>query len=420
MLGLEYNTAIVLIGTMFLGLAAGVIGCLTLLRGRALLGDALSHATLPGICLAFLIFERREYSVLLAGAMVSGIIGVTLVTLVPRFTRIKEDAATGIVLSVFFGAGIALSSYIQHSTESGAQAGIDSFLLGNTAGMLFADLMFLASAALAVLVLVLLLYKELKLACFDRDFAAVEGWPVGLLDFAVLLMLTVTTVIGLPAVGVVLMVAMLILPAAAARFWVKGFGALLLVAGVMGLVSGAVGTLISARAGHLPAGPVIVLAGTSVFVVSLLCAPHRGIVAHALVQRRLRRRRLEQSLLRSLYESIETEPDRRPAFSVSDLRARRAWNEGTARRILARLRSQGVVERCGVDWRLTDSGVARAASVVRAHRMWEAYLRKSADIDRDLVDPDAVVIEGVLPPDVVADLEAELAREGRLPRGVTP
>lgn len=417
MLGLEYNTAIVLAGTMLLGLAAGVIGCLTLLRGRALLGDALAHATLPGICLAFLIFERREFGVLLAGALVTGIIGVAVVTLLSRYTRVREDAATGIVLSVFFGAGIVLTSHIQHATESGAQAGINSFLLGKTAGMLLSDLLFLGVSAVAVLALVLCLYKELKLSCFDRDFAAVEGWPVTLLDFVVLVLLAVTTVIGLPAVGVVLMVAMLIIPAAAARLWVAGFGALLFVSGSFGLVTGAVGTYFSATSTNLPAGPVIVLSGTALFVVSLLFAPRRGVIAQLLLRQQVRRRRWQQRLFRLLYENTEAHLPERRGSSLAELASKRSWSPRKLTRLLGASERRGLVERHDGGWRLTTAGVSHAAGVVRAHRLWETYLLSTADIDRDLVDPDSDVIERILPAAVVDRLEAELAGAGRLPQG---
>ncbi len=416
---LDYNTAIVLGGTMMLGLASGIIGTLALLRRRALLGDALSHATLPGICIAFLVFGR-SFGGLLAGALVTGILGVALVALLSRHTRLKEDTNIGIVLSVFFGAGIALSSHIQATAADGAQAGINSFILGKTAGMVRSDLVLIALAGLGVVAAVILLYKELKLLCFDPDFAAVEGWPVLRLDFLLMLLLAVTVVIGLPAVGVALMVALLILPAAAARFWVEGLAPMLGLAGTFGLATGAAGTFASAAAEALPAGPVIVLAGTAIFTLSMLFAPRRGLIARLLQRRSLRERRMLQALLRALYERNEESLPRCVPASTAELAHKRAFGEREARRLLRSLRVAGWVAEEGGGWVLTPSGASHAAEVTRVHRLWEHYLRSSADIDRDLVDPDIEVIESVLPAREVERLEAELRAAGRLPTPVRP
>ena len=135
----KYNTAVVLAGTGLLGMAAGIVGSFAVLRRRALLGDALSHAALPGICLAFLIVEARSLPALIAGAFVTAVLGMGIVTAIVRYTRTKEDAAIGIVLSVFFGAGIVLMRIIQNSDVEGSRAGLNSFIFGKTAGIVASD-----------------------------------------------------------------------------------------------------------------------------------------------------------------------------------------------------------------------------------------------------------------------------------------
>ncbi|MFQ5654017.1 MAG: metal ABC transporter permease, partial [Planctomycetota bacterium] len=342
--GLEYNTRIVLAGTMTLGLAAGVIGSLALLRRRALLGDALSHATLPGVCLAFMLAGELRFELLLLGALVTGALGVVAVALITRHTRVREDAAIGIVLSVFFGAGIALSGIIQKRFTNAAQAGIDSFLLGRTAGIVQSDVLLIAGVAGALLLVVILFYKELKLLCFDPEFAAVDGWPVTRLDLLLMLLLAVTTVIGLPAVGVVLMVALLILPAAAARFWVEGLSAMLILAGSLGMATGAAGTLVSARADDLPAGPVIVLAGSALFLLSLLLGPRRGLIARTVMHLRERRASERKRLLRTVYEASEERLPERRWIPVSELLASRSWSSPRLRGLLARARRTAATE----------------------------------------------------------------------------
>jgi manganese/zinc/iron transport system permease protein len=271
-----------------------LIGSLAVLRGRSLLGDALAHAALPGLCLAFMLTGERQLPVLLLGALVSGIAGIGIVAVLRRWTRIKEDAAIGIVLSVFFGAGIALSRIVQDRWPTGAKAGLDSYILGKTAGMLAQDVYWISGVALASLAVVVLLFKEFQLALFDPDFARVQGWPVLLLDVTMMTLIAVAVVIGLPAVGVVLMAALLILPAAAARFWTVRLGRLLALAGGFGLAIGLVGTSISARFSQMPAGPIIVLTGTAIFAASALFAPRRGIVARWRQQRAFQRTLLDR------------------------------------------------------------------------------------------------------------------------------
>lgn len=213
----------VMLGTALLGATAGTIGTFAVLRRRALVGDMLSHAALPGICIAFVIMQDRNLIGLSLGALATGLLAIGAVTVICRWTRTKEDAAIGIVLSTFFGAGIVLLSIVQRNT-SGNQAGLDKFLFGETAGMRTSDIQLLIATALFSLVIVVALYKEFQLLSFDTDFAAAQGWPTLALDLAMMGTLAVVTVVGLPIVGVILMAAMIILPGAGARFWTNHLG----------------------------------------------------------------------------------------------------------------------------------------------------------------------------------------------------
>ena len=273
MFDLDYNTMVVLAGTTALGLAAGSTGSLALLRRRALLADALSHATLPGICLAFLLSGSRSFPTLLFGGFLTGVLGVVVVVAISRRGRVREDAAIGIVLGCFFGAGIALSGIIQKRGADAAQAGLDNFLLGQTAGMLKGDAITIGIIALLTVILVITLGKEWKLICFDPDFAEIEGWPVRLLDLLLMLLITATVVIALPAVGVVLTAAILILPATAARLWVDRLGPMLIVSSTIGVLSVEDGALISALSSRIWAGPFFVLgaAGATMAALLFLC-----------------------------------------------------------------------------------------------------------------------------------------------------
>ncbi|MCL4234740.1 MAG: metal ABC transporter permease, partial [Deltaproteobacteria bacterium] len=232
--GIRYNTLLVLLGTSLLGAASGIIGSYAVLRRRSLVGDAVAHAALPGVAAAFLVMRDKNFAGLLAGALAAGLLGSTSVSWLQRHTRIKADAAIGIVLSVFYGAGIALSGIAQND-PTGRQAGLDSFLLGKTAGMVSQDLVFIALVGANIVAITLLLYKEFKLLAFDSAFAAVQGFPVLLLDALMMALLVAAVVIGLPAVGVVLMASLIILPGVSARFWTERLGRMLILAGIFGL-----------------------------------------------------------------------------------------------------------------------------------------------------------------------------------------
>lgn len=246
----DYNTRIVIAGVSLLGLAAGAVGTFLLLRKRSLTADALSHATLPGIALAFILATAmggagQSLVWLLPGAFVTGVAGVGVILLIRHTTRIKEDAALGIVLSVFFGAGAALVKLAEQMPK-GSAAGLDRFILGRAASMIAADVLAIAVIAVIVLLVCTLLFKELRLLCFDQAFAGSQGWPVVLLDALLMGMVVAVTVTGLQSVGLVLVVAMLITPAAAARFWTDRLALMFGLSAAFGAVEGAFGAVLSA------------------------------------------------------------------------------------------------------------------------------------------------------------------------------
>ena len=237
----DYNTRIVVFGAAVLGCAAGIVGCFTLLRKRALMGDAISHATLPGIALAFICanlvgWDDKSLPLLLAGATVTGLIGVGVILTLRNLTRLKEDAALGVVLSVFFGAGIALLGVVQQM-ETGHAAGLESFIFGKTASMGASDAKLISAAALVCLVVCVAVYKEFKLLCFDESFAGSRGFPVIVLDLVLMSTVVVISIVGLQAVGLILMVALLIIPAAAARFWTEKLWQMLVIASLLGMLA---------------------------------------------------------------------------------------------------------------------------------------------------------------------------------------
>lgn len=416
---ISYNTSIVLIGAGLLGACSGLVGSFAVLRKRALTGDALAHAALPGLCVAFLVVGERSLPAMLFGALVSGVLGVILVSALQRWTRIKEDAALGIVLSVFFGAGIVLSRIIQNQTTAGSKAGLDSYIFGKTAGMIAQDVYLIAGISAGCLAAVVILYKEYKLVSFDPSFARVQGWPAFILDLSLMTLVATTVVIGLPAVGVVLMAALLIIPAVAARFWTDRLERMLALSSLFGAVVGVVGAAISAQAANAPAGPIIVLTGATIFLFSALFARRRGLIARFFAQRRFRRDLAERELLATLYDLCEGDLPARRVILLDEIAAVRSWPRAE---IVARLRiaqRDGYIERRdAASMRFTDSGQQRAAEVAKGRRLWERFLLEYADQAGIFADLSHESPESVLSPAIVDELISDLRRDGRWPRGL--
>ncbi|MBC8164149.1 MAG: metal ABC transporter permease [Roseiflexaceae bacterium] len=274
----DYTLRTVALGSAVLGIVSGALGCYAVLRRQSLLGDAISHAALPGVALAFLITQSKAPLVLMLGAGLAGWLGTLLVLRITSSTRIKSDSALGIVLSVFFGFGLVLLTYIQHHVPNAAQAGLDKFLFGQAATLLASDVVTMSVVGLVALGTMALFWKEFKLASFDPEFGAAVGFPIRLLDVLLTTLLVVAIVIGLQTVGVVLMSAMVVAPAAAARQWTDRLGWMVAISALFGALAGVAGTAISSVVPQLPTGPTIVLCISAIVVISLLFAPARGLV----------------------------------------------------------------------------------------------------------------------------------------------
>ncbi len=284
----DYTLRNVALGAALLGIVSGVLGCFAVLRRQGLLGDALSHAALPGICVAFVLTGSKAPLVLLAGAGLAGWVGTLLINRIVRDTRISEDSALGIVLSTFFGLGIVLLTWISKHNNAN-QAGLDRYLFGQAATLVASNVVTMAVLGGVALLVVLLLYKEFKLLTFDPAFAASLGFNTNRLSIGLTTLIVVAVVIGLQTVGVVLMAAMLIGPAVAARQWTNRLSMMIALAGLIGALAGVSGALISVSDHHLPTGPMIILSLTVLVLVSLFFAPARGLAWAWLRQRRQRR-----------------------------------------------------------------------------------------------------------------------------------
>lgn len=410
----DYTVRTVALGAAVLGVVSGVLGCYAVLCRQSLFGDALAHAALPGVAGVFLLTGGKTPPVLLLGAAVSGWLGALAVLGVTRGSRLKEDAALGTVLTVFFGFGIVLLTYIQR-TGNASQSGLNGFLFGQAATLLARDVALMAAIGSLALLFVALFYKEFKLLSFDPEFGSSLGFGKGRLSVLLTGLITIAVVIGLQTVGVVLMAALLVAPAAAARQWTDRLGAMIALAALFGGVSGAAGAALSSLDARIPTGPLVVLIATSITLFSLALAPRRGMLWAAIRRWRNNRRLARERLLLGL-GSLPSRDGmiRRTAVATQwDLSAREA--DATLRG-LAR---GGIVEPAGAGgWRLTEAGRVQVDAACRSEHSWRAGLARQLDVAEEDVHLQGAQIARVVGPEVLRELgsEPDRAVRGRAPQ----
>lgn len=280
----DYTFQTVALGSALLGLISGVLGSFAVLRKQSLLGDGVSHSALPGVVMAFVLLGSKNTEVLLLGALVSGLLATLFIVSIVRHTRVKFDSALALVMSVFFGLGLVLLTYVQKIPNSN-QAGLKRFIFGQASTLLQRDIILMVICGLILLALVLLFWKEFKLFTFDSDFAQSLGFSPKKLNLLLSFMIVLAIIIGLQTVGVILMSAMLITPAVAARQWTNKLWVMVVLSALFGAVSGVAGTAASSLVPKLPTGPAIVVCVSSIVIISVLFAPGRGVL-HRVYQRR--------------------------------------------------------------------------------------------------------------------------------------
>ncbi len=360
----DYTLRTVALGASTLGLISGALGAFALLRRQSLLGDAISHAALPGVVLAFLLTRSKAPLVLMIGAGLAAWLATLWMISIIKNTRIKEDGALSLVLSIFFGFGLMLLTYTQRLPDS-RQAGLDRFLFGQAAALLVSDVLSMAALGALALLLLALFWKEFKLLSFDREFGASLGFPMGLLDVLLTSLLVIAIIIGLQAVGVVLMSAMIVAPAAAARQWTDRLGVMVTLSGFFGALAGASGAVISSTARGLSTGPTVVLCASAIVLASLLFAPNRGLLWNWMRQRRNRRRLRMEVALQELYRMASQHPDPEHAHSLAALRAVVAGNAGVLASLRA-LESRGLARQKAPHlWQITAEGRVVAEQLLR-------------------------------------------------------
>jgi len=407
-----------LIGSILLGITCGLLGSFIVVRRMALMGDALSHAVLPGVALGFLWSMSKDPIAIFVGATLVGLLGSATVGLITHTTRLKEDSAIGMVLAAFFAVGICMITMIQR-LPTGNKSGVDKFLFGQAAAISEGDVRLMAVVTVLTVLLISVFYKEFLVMSFDAGFARALGFPVRLIHHGLMLLLAFSVVISLQAVGVVLVSAMLITPAAAAYLLTDRMKRMLWLSAFFGMSAGALGAFLSFLGNNLPTGPFMVLACSVVFGLAFLFAPRHGAFSRWLRQRSRSARVRRENTLKSLYHVLESRNFRGESVTMHELAEQRRETVEDARCQALQLRRHelATLHEDGDEILFTPAGWQRACAIVRNHRLWELYLTNAAHIAADHVHEDAEKIEHVLGEEVVMHLEKRLRYANKDPHG---
>ena len=394
----------VIMGIAIIGAVSGVVGTFSFLRKKTLIADAISHSVLPGICLGFMFAGTKDPIVLLTGALVIGWISVWLIDYLSSTTKLSADTAIALVSTLFFAIGSVLLSVISKSQNT-EQTGLKNFLFGKAATMTTFDIQVFIVVSIAIFVVVILFFKPFQLVCFNHEFAKSIGVKVKRMEFLLSTLTVMTVAIGIQAVGVVLMSALLIAPAASARYWTNRLPIMIFLAALFGTFSSVIGVMLSTMKNNMPTGPWIVFSLFTFTLFTLLFAPHKGWFS-------IKRRNLsnhkkitEENLLKTFYQLKE---EGNTAVSFRDFLEKRAVDTHSLVRDVRRMVKHGFLFEKDKTFSLTESGNKEAARVLRSHRLWELYLTKRMNFKNDHIHGTAETIEHLITPEIEQLLLKEL------------
>jgi len=422
----DISVQIVVLGSTLIGISCGLIGSYVVTRKLSLFGDTLSHAVLPGIAVGFLWAGSKDNLALLIGATGAGFLGVSSLTFLQKYTRVRQDSALGIVLSGFYAVGICLLTRIQ-KMEFGNQAGLDSFLFGQASALSVEDLWGIGGALLVISLFILVAYKKLLITGFDLSFSRSIGIPADGLQYALWLLLAFCVITSLQIVGVILASALLIIPAVTASLLVKRMNAYLLVSAFLGACAGLGGSFLSFLGKGLPTGPLIVLVSAGIFISVLCLRPRTGIATQWFFSRKNSLRIQRENTLKAIYQVLEKNNFENQTIPTQALMTKRGIDRIECEFEIQQLVQAELATKGSPDHSpalpgqsilsLTPRGWEYACKIVRNHRLWELYLTNEANYAPDHVHEDAEKIEHVLGEDTIRQLERILSNPKKDPHG---
>lgn len=394
----------VVLGITLLGVGSAYVGTFSFLDKKALLGDAISHAVLPGICLGFILAGEKNPIYIVTGAFLSGGLATFLSSWLKKNTKLSEDSIIATILSVFFGVGIVLLTALQKSGNPEI-AGLNTFIFGNAIGISESDLMIYAGLSLTIILVLSLLLKEFRLMVFDPSFGKAIGFPISGIRFIFNVLMILAVVIGIQAIGVVLMAALLITPGAAARFWTDRLQPLLILAAVFSVISGILGTYISFVIPQMPTGPWVVVFLSLFALISFLFSPKTGLVFRFFSRQKYLKKTHRDHLLKALYKGLE---EGRKGLSIEEIYELYPFQLKQIKDSIEDLKQINFITQNQSIIDLTDKGKTEAMRIVRLHRLWELYLNESMNIAPDHVHESAEQMEHLLTPELEMLLEKRL------------
>lgn len=394
----------ILLGALAVSFSSALIGTFTFLRKKALVGDAVSHSVLPGVCFAFMLSGEKDPVLLLIGAFLSGWLSVFFIDFIVRKSKIKADSAISITLSLFFAFGAVLLSYIQNSNNAN-QSGINYFLFGKAAAITDADFNIFLIVLVFVLIMIIIFFKRFVAVCFNEDYASSIGWNVKMIDFVMSSLTVLVIASGIQTVGVVLMAALLITPAGAAAFWTHSIIKMIFWSLLFAAISTFMGTFVSYAKPNMPTGPWIIFFLSLIAIFSVLFSP-KGILRRMIINRQNQSKIRNENLLKTAY--YLTFEYKLEGFTRNDIITKRNYESSELERGIKSLKGLGYVNEMSGSIKLTDKGTKEAKRVVRLHRLWELYLTNKMNFKSDHIHGIAETIEHIITPDIEAKLLKEL------------
>jgi len=432
----SHNIRVIYLGGLALGMAAGFLGCFLLFRGRSLISDTVGHSTLPGIALAFLLggflgFEEKSLGLIIIGAIIFGWLSSFSVKWLQDHSKIKADASMAINLTFFYACGIVCKSVVQDSGFPDS-SGLENYMFGMVASMVSSEAEMTLWVSLSAVLICLLFFKELNLLCFDESFAEVQGISKRWLDELLMFLCLVVAIIGMATVGLLLVMAMFIIPPATARLWTRSMPWTLSISTFVGALGSYIGIVLSAMVTNMPAGAAIIASMSTLFFISLFIGSRKGILVRKLSVIKLERRLAENQFLRAAFDNLEDQQQVRLLcglkfskqlaevdFNPEEVVQSRQWSYFKLKKILHRLSNKryAVVRENGLV-RLTKTGMDLGIEAARTHRLTELYLLEHSDVASHQIHQFVERIEEITTPEIASELNRMF--EGQLKKQLIP
>lgn len=396
-----------LAASSMVGIMCGVLGCFIVLRQMSMIGDALSHAILPGVVIAF-VFLGYNVAGFFLGAVLAGIITAVGIAWAQQNVKTKSDAAIGIVFTAMFAIGVIGISWI--SKNEGVHLDLKDFLFGNVLGVSNEDLWITLAVSLYVVLMVIIFYRHLFITSFQPTIAQAMGIPTRFVHYMIMILLSFSVVAALQTVGVILVVAMLITPASSAILWSNNLRKILVISAFMGLLSAFIGLILAIIFNTTP-GPAMAVVATFIYIFSALVAPSKGILARRFRKKKLNRRILMEDSIKYIFRHAGDVIDLERLASSLDISKRRA------RRLIRFLSDNKLIKSTAPPFQLTAKGDVLALKLIRAHRLWETYLVDEMGMDPEQIHEDAENYEHYLSDELLDEVDELLGSPSTDPHG---